>query len=63
MRKSRQKIKKQGCLRVSQGKNQKNGLAGKIAGLKIKKMARRKIPQPQINLKWGVGKFRSPKST
>ena len=38
MRKSRQKSKKQSCLRVSRGKNQKNGAAGKIAGLKIKKM-------------------------
>jgi len=38
MRKSRQKSKKQSCLRVSRGKNEKNGLAGKIASLKMKKM-------------------------
>jgi hypothetical protein len=37
-RKSTQKIKKKGCLRVSRGKNEKNGLAGKIASLKMKKM-------------------------
>ena len=38
MRKSTRKSKKQSCLRVSRGKNEKNGLAGKIAGLKMKKM-------------------------
>ena len=38
MLKSRQKSKKQSCLRVSLGKNEKNGLAVKIASLKMKKM-------------------------
>ena len=38
MRKSRRKIKKKGCLIVSRSENEKNGLAGKIAGPKMKKM-------------------------
>ena len=51
MRKSRQKIKKKGCLRVSQGKNEKNKASGNSASPNQLKMGRREIPQGQINLK------------
>ena len=62
-RKSRQKIKKMVCLRVSRGKNQKNGASENSARPNQLKMGCREIPQAQINLKWRVGKFRKPKST
>jgi len=61
MRKSRQKIKKKGCLRVSQGKNEKNGLAGKIAGPKMKKWGCWKNSKAKNEKNGLAGKIAGPK--
>ena len=70
------KIKKMGVGKFRSPKNQKDGrreipepekskswASGNSASPNQVKMARREIPQAQIKLKRGVGKFRKPKSS
>ena len=57
-----QKNKKLGCWSSSKAEKSKSWPSGNSASPNRVKMARRKIPQAQIKLKRGVGKFRSPKN-
>ena len=56
MRKSRQKIKKMGCLRVSRRKKSKNRAAGTPARLKIKKTGLLELQQGQKSKRTVVSK-------